>query len=164
MQNKETNCGKKFCMIFNPKSTKWPLFWNFGDHIWTMKVSLPAKFKSSCSTYVFKWMVFVSISHTFSSSNIKWSYKSKVNIKVCQIWYQNEGKNCVLYIKIYLKPIKRHSLTLVFLRGWLALPQELSLSPNQKESDLRHPSNLNYILCGHFDEKNCGTRTPFTWG
>ena len=38
------------------------------------------------------------------------------------------------------------------------LPLEMfSLSTqNQKESDLSHLANLNYIICGHFDEKKIG--------
>ena len=59
--------------------------------------------------------------------------------------------------------------------------ENFSLSPqNQKENDLRHLGNLNYILCGHFDENNNNNKTktktkqkqkqnknggtPFRWG
>ena len=61
-----------------------------------------------------------------------------------------------------LRQRERMSLTLVIPRG--APPREFSLPPqSQKESDQSHLGNLNYILCGHFDEKENGV-TPFRWG
>ena len=48
-------------------------------------------------------------------------------------------------------------ITLVFLRGVVTTPNGLSLiAPRRKQTDSGHLSNLFYILCGHFDEKNPG--------
>ena len=45
-------------------------------------------------------------------------------------------------------------LTLILPRGWLPPPEVFPCRPkNQKESDLSHLGNLEYILCCHFDEK-----------
>ena len=60
--------------------------------------------------------------------------------------------------------ISAKNLTLVFLRGWLPPPNGLSpIAPKRKQSDPGHLSNLFYILCGHFDEKNPGS-PPNTGG
>ena len=51
---------------------------------------------------------------------------------------------------------RKISFTLVFLRGGGYHPQTvcLRLHQNAKQSDPGHPSNLCYILSGHYDEKN----------
>ena len=49
------------------------------------------------------------------------------------------------------------TLTLVLRKGWLPSPREFFLLPlYQKESDLSHLGNLNFILSGHFDENKWG--------
>ena len=50
------------------------------------------------------------------------------------------------------------SLKLIFLKGVVTTPLMVcrQLHQNAKQSDPGHLSNLFYILCGHFDEKNPG--------
>ena len=68
-------------------------------------------------------------------------------------WWASSTKE---YHKKYREAaLKGHKvLTLVLPRGWLLPPQDFFLPPQkQKESDKSHLGFVNYILCGHFDEK-----------
>ena len=81
------------------------------------------------------------------------------------IFLKNKA-NCTNYPMDLIRNVQRNTkITVLFnLRltkgGGVPPLENFSLSPkNRKESDLRHLGNLNYIFCGHFDEKKSGVPT-----